>query len=128
MNRTLAIAREIGDRRGEGQALGNLGIAYADLGDARKAIEFYEQALAIAREIGDRRGEGNALGNLGIAYKDLGEVRKAIEFYEQILPLRVRSVTAAGKGCARQPGSCLCGFGRCTQSHRVLGTASCHCA
>jgi hypothetical protein len=34
--------REIGDRRGEGNALGNLGIAYADLGDARKAIDFYE--------------------------------------------------------------------------------------
>jgi hypothetical protein len=31
------------------------------LGDARKAIEFYEQALAIARKIGDPPGEGNAL-------------------------------------------------------------------
>ena len=60
-------------------------IAYAHLGETRKAIEFYEQALMIAREIGDRRGEGNALGNLGIAYADLGETRKAIEFYEQAL-------------------------------------------
>ena len=34
--------------------------AYADLGETRKAIEFYEQALIINREIGDRRGEGNA--------------------------------------------------------------------
>ena len=32
MNNTLAIAREIGDRRGEGIALGNLGIAYVELG------------------------------------------------------------------------------------------------
>ena len=59
------------------------GIAYSDLGEPRKAIEFYEQALAIAREIGDRRGEGADLGNLGNAYSDLGEPRKAIEFYEQ---------------------------------------------
>ena len=31
----VVIAREIGDRRGEGIVLGNLGIAYAVLGDAR---------------------------------------------------------------------------------------------
>jgi tetratricopeptide (TPR) repeat protein len=52
----------------KGNDLGNLGNAYAALGDARKAIEFYEQALAIAREIGDRRNEGAWLGNLGLAY------------------------------------------------------------
>ena len=45
--------------------LGNLGIAYSDLGEPRKAIEYYEQALKISRDIGDRRGEGNRLGNLG---------------------------------------------------------------
>ena len=33
-----------GDRRGEGNALGNLGSAYYALGEARRAIEFYEQA------------------------------------------------------------------------------------
>ena len=73
----LVISREIGDRRGEGTALGNLGIAYADLGEVRRAIEYYEQALVISREIGDRRGEGEPLGNLGNAYAGLGEVRRA---------------------------------------------------
>ena len=34
-------------------------MAYADLGELRRAIEFYEQGLVIEREIGDRRGEGN---------------------------------------------------------------------
>ena len=63
-------------------ALGNLGLAYSDLGETRKAIEYYEQDLAIARETGDRRGEGMTLGNLGNAYSDLGEPRKAIEYYE----------------------------------------------
>ena len=75
----------LGDRRGEGNALGNLGLAWADLGEPRRAIEFYEQRLVIAREIGDRRGEGNALGNLGLAWADLGEPRRAIEFHEQQL-------------------------------------------
>jgi tetratricopeptide (TPR) repeat protein len=81
------LHREIGDRRGEGNDLGNLGNAYAALGDARKAIEFYEQALVIAREIGDRRNEGAWLGSLGLAYFALGDARKAIEFYEQALAI-----------------------------------------
>jgi len=83
----LAIPREIGDRRGEGAALGNLGLAYSALGEVRKAIEYHEQALAIAREIRDRRGEGADLGNIGNAYSALGEVRKAIEFYEEVLTI-----------------------------------------
>lgn len=81
----LAAARQLKDRAAEGRHSGNLGIAYADLGETRRAIEFYEQRLAIAREIGDRRGEGNALGNLGIAYANLGETRRAVEFHEQAL-------------------------------------------
>jgi len=81
----LVTARRLQRRAIEGNALGNLGLAYANLGEARKAIEFYAQSLIIAREIGDRRSEGNILGNLGLAYKNLGEVRKAIEFYDQCL-------------------------------------------
>jgi hypothetical protein len=59
----LKGCREIGDRQGEGIALGNLGLAYADLGETREAIDYHEQHLTIARAIGDRQGEGIALGN-----------------------------------------------------------------
>ncbi|MGB3517256.1 MAG: tetratricopeptide repeat protein, partial [Elainellaceae cyanobacterium] len=57
----LAIAREIGDRRGEGNALGGLGNAYDGLSQYAKAIEYHEQRLAIAREVGDCSEEGRAL-------------------------------------------------------------------
>ncbi|TAK92732.1 MAG: tetratricopeptide repeat protein, partial [Verrucomicrobia bacterium] len=60
----LAAARVIKNRGAEGNALGNLGNAYADLGDTRKAIEFFEQCLKLHRDTGDRRGESNDLGNL----------------------------------------------------------------
>ena len=79
----LRAAKMIGDRGAQGTHLGNLGRAYFDLGETRKAIGYFEQALAIARKIGDRRGEGARLGNLGVAYFNLGETRKAIEYYEQ---------------------------------------------
>jgi len=71
------IAREIGDRRGEGNALGNLGSAYYLLRDTRRAIEYHEQALAIHRELGDRQGEGNALANMGLAHKELADQEQA---------------------------------------------------
>jgi tetratricopeptide (TPR) repeat protein len=92
--------RKTANRRGEGYALGNLGLAYAVLGETRRAIEYYEQVLTIAREIGDRRGEGNALGNLGIAYKNLGETRKAIEYYEQRLTIAREIGDRRGEGNA----------------------------
>lgn len=93
-------ARLAEDREAEGAALGNLGNAYIDLGDARKAIECYEQHRDIAREIGDRRGEGNALGNLGLAYAALGDARHAIEYQEQALVIDRALGDRRGEGTA----------------------------
>jgi tetratricopeptide (TPR) repeat protein len=83
----LVAARQLKDRRAEGGHLSNLGGAYANLGETRRAIEYVEQTLAITREIGDRSIEGKALGNLGYAYNELGEHRRAIGFYEQQLTI-----------------------------------------
>ncbi|MDD2836517.1 MAG: tetratricopeptide repeat protein [Methanothrix sp.] len=100
LEEALKAARKLRNRGMEGNALGNLGLAYADLGDARKAIEYFEQHLAIAREIGDRRGEGNALGNLGNAYAALGDARQAIEYYEQQLSITREIGDRRGEGNA----------------------------
>ncbi|OWK45070.1 High-affnity carbon uptake protein Hat/HatR [Fimbriiglobus ruber] len=99
--------RKAGNRRGEGSALGNLGLAYADLGRVDDAIEHYRQQLVITREIGDRRGEGNALGNLGSAYADLGRVDDAIEHYRQRLAIAREIGDRRGRERTRQPGKCL---------------------
>ena len=68
----LEIAIEVGNRVGEGNAYGNLGIAYRSLGDFRKAIEHHEKRLEIAIEVGNRVGEGNAYGNLGFCLQVTG--------------------------------------------------------
>jgi tetratricopeptide (TPR) repeat protein len=68
-------------------SLGNVGLAYADLGEVEKAIGFYEEALVIDREIGDRRGEGADLANLGVAYASLGEREKALALLEHSLAI-----------------------------------------
>ena len=93
-------ARRTKDRAREGNHLGNLGVAYKNLGETRRAIEYHEKVLAITREIGDRRGEGSALGCLGIAYKNLGETRRAIETYEQRLSIACEIGDRRGEGNA----------------------------
>ena len=94
----LTAARRLKNRQHEGAALGNLGIAYAMLGETIKAIEFHNEYLTFAREMGDRRAEGGALGNLGLAYKALGEAREAIEFHEQALVIHRELGYRQGEG------------------------------
>ena len=93
-------ARKLGNREDEGNALGNLGNAYYQLKETRKAIEYYEQRLDIARETGDRRGEGRVLGNLGSAYSDLGEREKALEYYGQRLDIARETGVRRSEGIA----------------------------
>jgi tetratricopeptide (TPR) repeat protein len=94
----VQAARRLEDRGAEGVHLGNLGNAYAALGEMWKAIGYYEQALGIDCKIGNRRGEGAALGNLGNAYTALGEARRAIGYCEQALEIAREIGDRRGEG------------------------------
>ncbi|TAG74128.1 MAG: CHAT domain-containing protein [Oscillatoriales cyanobacterium] len=85
---SLTIYREIENRPGEANSLGNLGVGYNSLGQFHRAIEFHEQYLEISREIGNRPGEAISLGNLGIAYSSLKQFHTAIYFQEQSLVIK----------------------------------------
>jgi len=98
LDAAASAARQIGDQGAEGVNLAALGLAYADLGEVRRAIEYHEQALAISRQIGKRRRQGQDLGNLGNAYADLGETRRAIEYYEQALAIQREIGDRRGEG------------------------------
>ena len=56
--------------------------------DARKAIEYYEQALVIDREIEDRWGEGNALLNMSLALDKLGQRANEVDCAKAALKIR----------------------------------------
>ena len=75
----MKIAREIGDRAGEGGAYGSLGNAYGSLGDYRKAIEYYKKDLKIALEIDDRAGKGTVYHNIGNGYFSLEQFDNAVD-------------------------------------------------
>ena len=98
--KALAIAIEIGDRRREGTAYGNLGVVFASLGEYQKAKEYYEKALAIAIEIGDRNIEGTVYGNLGTVFDCFGKYQKAKEYYEKALDIAIEIGDRNGEGRA----------------------------
>lgn len=79
----IQAARQIGDREGEANHLGALGLAYKNTGEMEQAIDYYQQGLRLARETGDRRNEARHSGNLGGAYLILGDTEQAIALFQQ---------------------------------------------
>ena len=108
----LHLAKEVGDRAGEGRAYGNLGNAYRSLGDFQQAIEYHQKHLQISKEVGDRAGEGCAYGNLGNAYDSLGDFQQAIEYHQKHLQISKEVVDRAGEGRA---------YGNLGNAYRSLG-------
>jgi tetratricopeptide (TPR) repeat protein len=63
--RALELCRGVGDPKGEGWILHNLGRLYLDAGSFNEAGEHFAQALTIRKQIRDSRGLGWTLFNLG---------------------------------------------------------------
>jgi tetratricopeptide (TPR) repeat protein/transcriptional regulator with XRE-family HTH domain len=61
----MQAARHIGDRRGQADALTNLGLVRRLTGDYPAAIRDLEEALSIYRDTGNRLGQADALNVLG---------------------------------------------------------------
>jgi len=87
-DKSLKIREELGDKRGMGATLSNIGAVYADKGDYDKALEYYDRSLKIKEEIGDKRGMGLTLGNIGNVHKNKGEYEKALEYYDRSLKIK----------------------------------------
>ena len=74
LEESLAIRRQVGDRKSIGVAAGNLGMVAVDEGDLAAARALHEESLAIARELGNRNGVLASLANLGIVSYELGDL------------------------------------------------------
>ena len=84
---SLAIYRELGDKRGQQEALFNLGFVPAVKGDMRRAQELFEESLAIARELGNRQGVLEATTALAFADGLAGNHGRAIGLLEEAVEL-----------------------------------------
>ena len=98
--RYLEIAKELGDRQGEGSAYGNIGNAHDNLGNPKKAITYFECYLKLAKEVGDRPAERKACCNLGNAYVRVGDFNMAKNYHECNLKICEEMADKLGEGSA----------------------------
>ena len=80
-NQRLSIAKELGDRDGEGRAYGNLGTAYQSLGDFKQAIVYHNQYLSICNETEDPIGQAIACNHIGLVHEFFDSLSKALNYY-----------------------------------------------
>jgi tetratricopeptide (TPR) repeat protein len=83
----MALCRAVGDRRGEANVLGNLGIVYQTLGDFHQALSFFQAALKLDCALGDLAGQAADLVNLGLFYGDMGDLSHARAFTGKVAGL-----------------------------------------
>ena len=85
--KALALAKEMGNTKGECTNYGNLGNAYLKAGEYEKAIEYSNKALEISKVIGLKREESINNGNLGSVYQCLGEYARSLEYHKKSLEI-----------------------------------------
>ncbi|MBC7881637.1 MAG: CHAT domain-containing protein [Anaerolineae bacterium] len=119
---SLEVARSLKDRSAEGQALGNLGLAYAELGDDYPtAIQYYEQDLAIARELKMPLAEGQALAFLGKVYLQLEDYTKARDYNRKSAEILGALKYSRGEGLSYvNLGVALLKLGNLSESEKAL--------
>ncbi len=99
LNQALLIAQEIGDVRGRGIWLANLGLVYDDLHQYQEAIGAHKESVGVARTMRDQRGLASRLSNLGNSYLAAGEHSEALKCFHEVV--------AVCKGLGDKPEAAL---------------------
>ncbi len=87
LSESLAISREIGDKRMVAAVLQPLGVASLGQGDLEGARGHFEEALTLAREFGSKRDVAVALTALAQVYRVEGSLTMAEPLYERVVEL-----------------------------------------
>jgi tetratricopeptide (TPR) repeat protein/transcriptional regulator with XRE-family HTH domain len=96
----LAAARRAGDRLGEADTLGELGIVQRDTGDYPAATGSLARALALYGDAGDLPGQANVLNQLGFLHVLTGDYPAATASQQQALALARRAGDRFAEGAA----------------------------
>jgi eukaryotic-like serine/threonine-protein kinase len=82
---SLAIKKQIGDKRGEAASLNQMADILDRQGKTADALTAYNQGLALRRELGDQAGIGSSLIDIGSFYHDHAQPDKALLDYTEAL-------------------------------------------
>jgi len=84
--KALGLARRIGYRHGQGEALNRLGAALRESNLAR-ALELFQQSLRLAEATHDQRLKAQNLRSIGIIYVYLRDQRQGLAYYFRALKI-----------------------------------------
>lgn len=82
------LARKYHDDKSKAESYNHLGIAYNNLGDSQKSIEFFLDALQIVEQINDKNGIAISYRNLGQANFYLDNFDKALGYFQKAIKLQ----------------------------------------
>ena len=85
LEKQLQLCRDANFKKGEAEALKNLGNALQNKGDFKASIEYYNLAFTIAEGLSDEKLVPGILNNIGLVNYNLGNYAEALNnFYEAI--------------------------------------------
>ncbi|HKG20979.1 MAG TPA: CHAT domain-containing protein [Blastocatellia bacterium] len=79
----VRIAEKMGDRKGLGEALHNLGLIYSRQNRAAQAIESLQKSLAIFEESGGKKETARELYHIGLIHRLQGRLDQALEYFNR---------------------------------------------
>lgn len=86
--RSLSLARDLGNTKLEATELNNIASIYHDKGELDKALDYYERSLRLHEDEKDKVATYN---NIALIYYDKGDYQKAIEYLKKAIDLGERS-------------------------------------
>ncbi|MGH1416776.1 MAG: tetratricopeptide repeat protein [Pelagimonas sp.] len=100
------LAREAGDLRQEGAAIGNLAVLDFEAGNFERSLERHRTSYALHAQVGHRDGMLRALNGIGNAASEIGEFETAEEAYlalihEEVVQTDKDTLSAAKNGLGR---------------------------
>lgn len=79
----LALATEIGDKKGMAASLNNHGVAYRNQGALDKALEYYIHSLKLYEELGNKEGIATTKNNISNIYSIKKDYGNAMHYLEE---------------------------------------------
>jgi predicted ATPase/transcriptional regulator with XRE-family HTH domain len=77
LRESMALAHQVGDKRGISMGLGAIAIGLEQSGNVAESIPIFDQAVALAREVGNRRDIALLLAYLALAIGRQGDLARA---------------------------------------------------
>lgn len=85
--KAIELAREIGNKKSEGIALGNIGVYYAMTGSLPDAMKSFQEKLSVMKGLNEKTEQVGVLSNIGAIYDWQGNVQRSMESYAEALKI-----------------------------------------